>query len=248
MVLQPKHLITYWLTINFKCNSFLPPVGESLASGGWSEGGCGLTFRSWSMSWFSFSAKRTIYFQDESVVRETNRLRWIIKSWKWKTERLQIVFLCYDGLKKPCHFSTPVQRLSVSTELVIDMQITPLIFWTTFCERAEREFDSIIPHRENRRRSPLCRYKDQHPLSYIIFYFLMENKRGEGRGIDSFSRLCWFDVWLQLHLIYGGNQMNLMALGSLAHAWMPWMPQADKVEYIFVFLSFACCFVNPAIC
>ena len=60
-------------------------------------------------------------------------------------------------------------------------------------ERAKREFDSIIPHRENRRRSPLCcrcccRYKDEHPLSYtfiISFFFISTGMKRE--GIDSFS-------------------------------------------------------------
>ena len=113
-----------------------------------------------------------------------------------RVERLQIVILFFDNMKKLCHFFTPAQHLSVSTELVIDMQMTPLVFWTTFCERAKREFDSIIPHRENGRRSPLCcrcccRYKDECPLSYtftlflLLFFFLPSLERGR-RGWDGF--------------------------------------------------------------
>ena len=232
----PLSIHIYRLILNLKCEWGLPPVGESSGSVVWSDGCCGLSFRSWSTSWFIFSAiqNRKRKWIHCKRVRTCcvfhGAISWkIVSLFHTSTTSISVHWTCHWHANDPSRILNDVLWKEQNENLIPLFPIVKIGEGPLFVAAA------VVAIKMN-----------THSVIHLLFRFFLFQRGWKGRGLILFPRLCWFDVWLQFHLIYDGNQMNLMAVGSLVHAWMPWMPRADKVEYIFVLLYFPV--INPTIC
>ncbi len=108
----------------------LPPIVllVSLLSVVWDDGCCCRPFRSWSISWLSFSVRQTKHNRKE-IIQTWNSVSFLYSKNRIinKSHPIHPPFSCRVQSVSKCYASFP-QHIYHSAELVIDMQIVSLVF------------------------------------------------------------------------------------------------------------------------